>query len=1055
MFSKWVPIVLTVSQVFLAGALPAPRFDGPPGNPDPACDDQFQGPSGDDLLTSSLPSLGVDTAFFTRRPLRSTSYPDGNPFSDSSATWNIQPSSPVSDRVAPASSTWGTAADFNGNSGGPQNWNSEIVDDGGASQSQIYRSAITFVDPHLSIQIVTVTAIPSSQSPTVTSASQSVPDTSGVLITTLETGGNPPVQPFPTSVPTVSSATLQPLDSRVPFGKATATRLPSRVTETITVPLATFETVIVPQTVTTVPVETTAVITSITILNTTIASNGRAVSASSADTTVFTTTGTVLAETTLSASSTIARTAATTLTTAGSVWDLPISAPTCLPGMDCNGQDVFQPVALGQPPTNIQRRSGHPVPRLGINNVTDPIETNKFYQNFVLGSQGSPSFVMPYSLMWSKGHGNAQSWGMAISHLGESQKVYGPPNTVIPNSPVSYYINPLGIQSIILSAAEFGANTVLTSDSLLEFSANIHLQPGADSSSVLTMPLVQGMGFVTGQYVDLQPALQSSVFFRNVVSAGEPKPGVFKYRVTLEDGKVWLIYAIPTNGVSPNFQLISSTLLQGLSNWYGDIQIAKLPDESLESIYDNAAGTYPTAGTIGGYAQDAKAQYSLSWAKGGVYSNNTTLLMFALPHHVQSFDSITQANVTDLQLATTTKGNATAVAADYWVLEENDLPTSLGFAPWRPAGSQSTIALSSAALTAIQNISATEASQNMSAQTNLNSMYYSGKALSKFATLVYTMHDLANQRDLAKSALLELESCFQVFSNNQQQYPLIYDTDWKGLVSSASYVTGDPGVDFGNSYYNDHHFHYGYFLHAAAIIGYLDPPWLDQNKEYVNALVRDVSNPSPLDQYFPVFRSFDWYHGHSWAKGLFESSDGKDEESSSEDAMFAYGLKMWGKTIGDASMEARGNLMLSVLARSLQNYFLMTSDNANQPATFIGNKVTGILFENKADHVTYFGTDLSYVQGIHMIPVMPFSTLTRTEQFVAEEWTAYFADGAARQASDIEGGWKGIVYANLANINPTAAYNFFTQPNFNMSWIDGGASLTWYIALSAMLGGAP
>lgn len=48
----------------------------------------------------------------------------------------------------------------------------------------------------------------------------------------------------------------------------------------------------------------------------------------------------------------------------------------------------------------------------------------------------------------------------------------------------------------------------------------------------------------------------------------------------------------------------------------------------------------------------------------------------------------------------------------------------------------------------------------------------------------------------------------------------------------------------------------------------------------------------------------------------------------------------------------------------------------------------------------------------------------------------------------------GIVYANLAIINPKAAYNFFTQSDFDMSWIDGGASRTWYIAMSAMLGGA-
>lgn len=283
----------------------------------------------------------------------------------------------------------------------------------------------------------------------------------------------------------------------------------------------------------------------------------------------------------------------------------------------------------------------------------------------------------------------------------------------------------------------------------------------------------------------------------------------------------------------------------------------------------------------------------------------------------------------------------------------------------------------------------------------------------------------------------------------------MYDTDWKGIVSSASYVTGDPGVDFGNSYYNDHHFHYGYFLHAAAVIGYLDPSWLAANKDYVNALARDVSNPSSLDHYFPVFRSFDWYNGHSFAKGLFESGDGKDQESSSEDTMFAYGLKMWGKTVGDPSMEARGNLMLSVLRRTLDNYFLMRSDNINQPPQFIGNKVTGILFENKADHVTYFGANCEYVQGIHMIPLLPFSTYTRSQQFVAEEWATYFANGANSPARNVRGGWRGILYGNLAIINPSEAYRFFTQLNFDLSWLDGGATRSWYIAMAAGLGGAP
>ena len=84
-----------------------------------------------------------------------------------------------------------------------------------------------------------------------------------------------------------------------------------------------------------------------------------------------------------------------------------------------------------------------------------------------------------------------------------------------------------------------------------------------------------------------------------------------------------------------------------------------------------------------------------------------------------------------------------------------------------------------------------------------------------------------------------------------------------------------------------------------------------------------------------------------------------------------------------------------------------------------------------------------------MVPLMPFSTLSRNENFVTEEWNTYFSDGMVAQASSVQGGWKGILYANLAIINPTAAFNFFNQENFDPSWLDGGASRTWYLAFAA------
>ena len=100
--------------------------------------------------------------------------------------------------------------------------------------------------------------------------------------------------------------------------------------------------------------------------------------------------------------------------------------------------------------------------------------------------------------------------------------------------------------------------------------------------------------------------------------------------------------------------------------------------------------------------------------------------------------------------------------------------------------------------------------------------------------------------------------------------------------------------------------------------------------------------------------------------------------------------------------------------------------------------------------IRYFVRDVLLISySIHMIPLLPASTLSRTKKFVTEEWNAYFRDGAVTPASRVPGGWRGILYANLAIIDPRAAFSFFSQPNFDPSWLDGGASLTWYLAFAA------
>lgn len=85
-----------------------------------------------------------------------------------------------------------------------------------------------------------------------------------------------------------------------------------------------------------------------------------------------------------------------------------------------------------------------------------------------------------------------------------------------------------------------------------------------------------------------------------------------------------------------------------------------------------------------------------------------------------------------------------------------------------------------------------------------------------------------------------------------------------------------------------------------------------------------------------------------------------------------------------------------------------------------------------------------------MLPLMPNSGLTRKPNFVKEEWTKYFDNGRANKVAD---GWRGILMANLALIDPKSSWAFFADAAFDPTHLDGGASRTWYLAYAAGLGG--
>ncbi|KAF1777152.1 Endo-1,3(4)-beta-glucanase [Phytophthora cactorum] len=308
------------------------------------------------------------------------------------------------------------------------------------------------------------------------------------------------------------------------------------------------------------------------------------------------------------------------------------------------------------------------------------------------------------------------------------------------------------------------------------------------------------------------------------------------------------------------------------------------------------------------------------------------------------------------------------------------------------------------------------------------SYYFKGKALQKFGTMCLVARQLADttnpeMRDVAQHGICKLQQLLSQFADNQSAFPLVYDTVYKGIISSEALAKNDMNVDFGNGVYNDHHYHYGYIVTAAAMALYLDPNWRHSPdavklRTVVDTLIRDVATSSPMgsDPYFPRFRYFNWWLGHSYSHGVTPMADGKDEESTSEEVNFLYGIALYGQVTENAEQQALAKLTLKVYVRAVNTYFLLRNDvPAIHPAGFAKNKVTGVFFDNKCDYTTWFSPNKECIHGIQMIPVSPILEVSRPPRFVREEWDEVLSrlpivhDWRANQS-----GWTSLLFANYS-----------------------------------------
>ncbi|KAF9129371.1 hypothetical protein BGW39_004211 [Mortierella sp. 14UC] len=718
---------------------------------------------------------------------------------------------------------------------------------------------------------------------------------------------------------------------------------------------------------------------------------------------------------------------------------------------------ILEPIST-DPPLSIFKERVHPVEpmRVRMEDRSKPQPTNKFYGNLMLGDSHAPIWTHPYGLRWDS-IGQAQQ-GISISHVDDSFKTFGPLEHLDASGSESrsakFYLNPFLI-NMGLSATELDEHHDMTVGDFGEFSCTVELTPSSEwalerqdrPGSFLRIPVVRGMAFISAVYKDLTPQFYSNILIRKLTLDPQPMAdGWVKYRFLIENGVTWLLYAKPDRSGDASLRLEMREQGQAVASsrrFTGLVQIAKLPvdkEDETERVYDKAMGVYPTEGELlirRRYVDSQSGGYRIDWKLAG--DTTKQFIHFTLPHHRDVLTDKTMP--TALVLPSTSKGKMVAYIGSSWHLYESERVVI----DFLPEGWLQTV--QPGQLAAIKSQARADIEHNFDKETDLDSMYFAGKGLAKFALLCLVVKDVLNDtEEVQRKCLDKLKGSFARYMENRQKFPLVYDRIWRGLVSVQGLNHGAL-ADFGNSWYNDHHYHYGYFIHAAAIFRHLDPDWrTEELGNYVDDLLRDVANPSSNDTHFPRFRSFDWFMGHSWSQGIFVSMDGKDEESTSEDINLYYAMSLWGRVSNRPEMDQLGQMMLTIARRSIQAYFLLEDDNMNHPPGFIGNKVTGILYENKVDHTTFFSPRIECIQGIQMIPATPALPMIRRKEFVKQEWERQLQ----ARADEIDDGWKSILMMNYGTLDKAGAWKYFAESARPVQ-LDDGMTLTWAMFYVASL----
>ena len=311
--------------------------------------------------------------------------------------------------------------------------------------------------------------------------------------------------------------------------------------------------------------------------------------------------------------------------------------------------------------------------------------------------------------------------------------------------------------------------------------------------------------------------------------------------------------------------------------------------------------------------------------------------------------------------------------------------------------------------------------------------YWGGKGLTQMALYMMMAREMGKKDifEQCRKRLKEVMTNWLTYTPGEKNYFFARYDRWGALVGYSTSFDSDT--------FNDHHFHYGYFTLAGALLALVDDDFRDNYGPMLRLVAKDYANWQRDDTRFPLFRTFDPWAGHSFAGGMGDGN-GNGQESTSEAMQSWGGLYLLGVALGDDEMRDAGIFGWLSEARGVAEYwFDRHRDNIDY--TKFKHPYNSNLTCHGVGWWTYFGYQNIYMQGIQWMPTSTaLDYLSEDRAFAKWDYDMLFTDPAKtddRDASNAgwfedrdnslgkSGDWGNVALSYLQRSDPDEAARLF------------------------------